>query len=91
MLMTSEREDRHTDLRFSPYGTAYMTDEIIVQRYTEVGSRLLRMVAKIKLRASVHSDQWRLFNINDDGIQISRMLTAQEGLLSGRPTRKEPS
>ncbi|MEO8160130.1 MAG: ATPase domain-containing protein, partial [Arenimonas sp.] len=26
VLMTSELEDRYTDLRFSPYGTAFMTD-----------------------------------------------------------------
>ena len=34
--MTSELEDRYTDLRFSPYGTAFLTDAIIVQRYIEV-------------------------------------------------------
>ncbi|MBY0237415.1 MAG: protein kinase, partial [Burkholderiaceae bacterium] len=32
ILMTSELEDRYTDLRFSPYGTAFLTDAIIVQR-----------------------------------------------------------
>ncbi len=36
VLMTSELEDRYTDLRFSPYGTAFLTDAIIVQRYIEV-------------------------------------------------------
>ncbi len=91
VLMTSELEDRYTDLRFSPYGTAFMTDAIIVQRYIEVDSRLLRMLAVVKVRASAHSDELRLFSINDDGIQISGMLADQEGLLGGRPTRKEPS
>ena len=90
-LMTSELEDRYTDLRFSPYGTAFMTDAIIVQRYIEVDSRLLRMLAVVKVRASAHSDELRLFSINDDGIQISGMLADQEGLLGGRPTRKKPS
>jgi len=90
MLMTSELEDRYTDLRFSPYGTAFMTDAIIVQRYIEVDSRLLRMMAVVKLRGSAHSDELRLFSINDHGIQISEMLTDQEGLLGGRPTRKNP-
>jgi circadian clock protein KaiC len=88
VLLTSELEDRYTDLRFSPYGTAFMTDAIIVQRYIEVDSRLLRMMAVVKVRGSAHSDELRLFSINDDGIQISDMLTDQEGLLGGRPTRK---
>jgi circadian clock protein KaiC len=90
LLMTSELEDRYTDLRFSPYGTAFMTDAIIVQRYIEVDSRLLRMMAVVKVRGSAHSDELRLFDINDEGIQIRGMITDQEGLLGGRPTRKHP-
>ena len=49
--MTSELEDRYTDLRFSPYGTAFLTDAIIVQRYIEVDSRLRRVMAVVKVRA----------------------------------------
>jgi circadian clock protein KaiC len=88
VLMTSELEDRYTDLRFSPYGTAFLTDAIIVQRYIEVDSRLLRVMAVVKVRGSVHSNQLRLFDIDDDGIHIGDMLQGQEGLLAGRPTRK---
>ena len=88
VLMTSELEDRYTDLRFSPYGTAFLTDAIIVQRYIEVDSQLLRMMAVVKVRASKHSNQLREFSIDDDGIKISGMLQDQEGLLGGRPTRK---
>ena len=86
VLMTSELEDRYTDLRFSPYGTAFMTDAIIVQRYIEVDSRLRRVMAVVKVRASAHSDQLREFSINADGIQIGQMLADHEGLLGGRPT-----
>ena len=88
VLMTSELEDRYTDLRFSPYGTAFMTDAIIVQRYIEVDSRLRRVMAVVKVRASAHSDELRLFSIGDDGIRIEGKLADQEGLLGGRPTRK---
>jgi circadian clock protein KaiC len=87
-LMTSELEDRYTDLRFSPYGTAFMTDAIIVQRYIEVDSRLLRVMAVVKVRASNHSNELRLFSITDDGICIGDRLPDQEGLLGGRPTTK---
>ncbi len=88
VLMTSELEDRYTDLRFSPYGTAFMTDAIIVQRYIEVDSRLLRVIAVVKVRASAHSNELRLFNIDDAGLQIGDRVAGQEGLLGGRPTRK---
>jgi circadian clock protein KaiC len=88
VLVTSELEDRYTDLRFSPYGAAFLTDAIIVQRYIEVDSRLLRVMAVVKVRASAHSDQLRLYTIDDEGIRMGEMLPDQEGLLGGRPTQK---
>ncbi|MBC7940866.1 MAG: AAA family ATPase [Chitinophagaceae bacterium] len=91
VVMTSELEDRYTDLRFSPYGNAFMTDAIIVQRYIEVESRLRRVLAVAKVRASAHSNELREFTIDDQGIQIGEMLTIQEGLLGGRPTRSSRS
>lgn len=88
VLMTSELEDRYTDLRFSPYGTAFLTDAIIVQRYIEVESRLLRLLAVVKVRGSAHSNQLREFHIDDAGIHVDGMLLNKEGLLGGRPTQK---
>ena len=88
VLMTSELEDRYTDLRFSPYGTAFLTDAIIVQRYIELESRLQRVMAVVKVRASAHADALRLYSIGSDGIQIGDTLPDQEGLLGGRPTKK---
>ena len=89
VLMTSELEDRYTDLRFSPYGTAFMTDAIIVQRYIEVDSRLQRILAVVKLRGSDHSNELRLFHIDADGIKIGAMVAGREGLLGGQPSREQ--
>jgi circadian clock protein KaiC len=88
LLMTSELEDRYTDLRFSPYGAAFLTDAIIVQRYIEVDSRLQRVMAVVKVRASHHSDELRLYHIDADGLHVGPPLLDHEGLLGGRPTRK---
>ncbi|HET6430672.1 ATPase domain-containing protein [Dyella sp.] len=87
VLMTSELEDRYTELRFSPYGTAFLTDAIIVQRYIEVDSRLQRVMAVVKVRASAHSSELRQFRIDDGGLAIGERLDGYEGLLDGRPTR----
>jgi len=88
LLMTCELEDRYGDLRFSPYGTAFMTDSIIVQRYIEVESRLRRLMAVVKVRGSNHSHELREFTIDSSGILIGGMLPNEEGLLGGRPTKK---
>ena len=85
MLMTSELEDRYTDLRFSPYGSAFLTDAIIVQRYVEVNSALARVMAVIKVRGSAHSRDLRQYDITDEGIVIGDRVLDYEGILGGRP------
>jgi circadian clock protein KaiC len=87
VLLTSELEDRYTDLRFSPYGSAFLTDAIIVQRYIEVESCLQRVMAVVKVRASAHSNEIRQFKITDNGIIIGDPVLDYEGLLGGRPTQ----
>lgn len=89
VLMTCELEDRYEDLRFSPYGTAFLTDAIIVQRYIELQSELRRVMAVVKVRASAHSHDLRLFSIDDSGISIGHKLTEYTGLLGGRPTHRQ--
>lgn len=90
VLMTSELEDRYTDLRFSAYGSAFLTDAIIVQRYIELESRLRRVMAVVKVRSSAHSNEIRQFEITDGGIAIGPPVLDYDGLLSGRPTSKRP-
>lgn len=87
VMMTSELEDRFTDLRFSPYGSAFLTDAIIVQRYIEVKSCLQRVMAVVKVRASSHSTAIRKFEITDDGIVIGEQILDYDGLLAGQPAR----
>jgi circadian clock protein KaiC len=87
VLMTSELEDRYTDLRFSSYGSAFLTDAIIVQRYIEVESQFKRVMAVVKVRASNHSSEIRQFEITADGIVIRDTVHDFDGILSGGPTR----
>jgi circadian clock protein KaiC len=86
VLMTSELEDRYTDLRFSPFGSAFLADAIIVQRYIEIVGQFKRVMSIVKVRGSQHSKNIRLFDITDDGIVIGETLSDYAGILSGRPT-----
>ena len=85
VVMISELEDRYTDLRFSPYGAAFLTDAIIVQRYVELGGELRRAMAVVKVRNSAHSHQLRLFDIGSDGIVIGAPTPTLDALLTGHP------
>jgi circadian clock protein KaiC len=77
-------------LRFSPYGSAFLTDAIIVERYIEIDSRFKRVLAVVKVRGSAHSTELRQFEITDDGIIIGDPLGDYEGLLSGRAMQVPP-
>jgi circadian clock protein KaiC len=86
ILMTSELEDRYTDLRFSPFGSAFLADAIIVQRYVEIMGQFKRVFSVVKVRGSEHSKDIRLFDISDEGIIIGDALSEYAGIMSGRPT-----
>jgi len=85
VLVTSELEDRYTDLRFSPYGSAFLTDAIVVQRYIEIDSGLTRVMAVVKVRDSAHSSEIRQFAITGGHIVIGDPVRGYEGLLGGSP------
>ena len=86
ILMTSELEDRYTDLRFSPFGSAFLTDAIIVQRYIEIAGQFKRVISVVKVRGSEHSKDIRLFDITGEGMIIGETLSGYTGIMSGRPT-----
>lgn len=85
VLMTSELEDRYSDLRFSTYGNAFLTDAIIMQRYVEIKGQLSRAMSVVKVRASAHSKDIRFYDIVDGRLEISETLTGYDNLLSGHP------
>ena len=85
VLMISELEDRYTDLRFSPYGAAFLTDAIIVQRYVELEGQLKRVMAVVKIRNSDHSHELRPYEVTDAGIVIGPPTPAMVALLTGHP------
>ncbi len=88
MMMTAEVEDSYTELRFSPHGTAFLTDAIIMQRYVALRGQLRRIMGVVKVRGSAHSKDLREFEITNDGIVIGDTVSDHDGLLSGNPDVK---
>lgn len=87
MLMTAELEDSYSDLRFSPHGTAFLTDAIIVQRYIELDGRLQPIMAVVKVRGSAHSRDFHAFSITNEGIVVGEPMAGYRGLLTGTPVQ----
>jgi circadian clock protein KaiC len=85
MMMTAELEDTYTSLRFSPHGTAFLTDVIIMQRYIELKGRLQRVMSVVKVRGSAHSKEIRAFEITKTGLVVGEALENYDGLLTAHP------
>jgi len=86
VMATAEQADSYTDLRFSPYGVAFLTDAIIIQRYVEIDGQLKRALSVVKVRSSQHSKDLREYEISSDGgIVVGRALKGYDGLLTGTP------
>jgi circadian clock protein KaiC len=85
VMMTAELEDSYTDLRFSPHGTAFLTDAIILQRYVELDGQIKRVMAVVKVRGSAHAKDLRLFEITAEGIEVGERIGNYQGLLTGSP------
>jgi circadian clock protein KaiC len=86
VLATSELEDRFTDLRFSAYGAAFLTDAIILERYVQLEDELRRCIAVVKVRNSDHSKELREFQIVRGRLVIGKAIKGYEGLLVGKAT-----
>ncbi len=88
VMATVELEDRYTDLRFSPFGLAFLTDAIILQRYVELDGQLRRTMGVVKVRSSNHSKDLREYQVTAAGeILVGARLAGHAGLLTGAPGR----
>ena len=90
VMMTAELEDSYTNFRFSPHGTAFLTDVIILQRYLQLKGELKRVMAVVKVRGSAHQKDLRLFEITTRGIAVGERIEDHEGLLTGSPHLVSP-
>ncbi len=87
LLLTVELVDSYIDLQFSPHGTAFLTDGILLQRYVELDGQIQRLMSIVKLRGSQHSKELRLYEVTSEGLVIGNRLNGYEGLMSGTPRR----
>jgi circadian clock protein KaiC len=85
VMLTAELEDRYTSLQFSPHGTAFLTDAIIMQRYVEFEGHMRRIIGVVKVRASAHSSDLHFYSITSDGLVIGEPVGEYQGFLTGEP------
>jgi circadian clock protein KaiC len=88
VMMTLEIEDAYTALRLGPRENAFLSDAIILQRYVELEGVLKRMMTVVKVRASDHSKDLRLYEVHSTGLTVGDRITLYvHGLLTAAPMR----
>ncbi|HEV8436643.1 MAG TPA: ATPase domain-containing protein [Methylomirabilota bacterium] len=85
VVMTLEIEDSYGELRLGPRENAFLADAIILQRYVEIQGQLQRIMTIVKVRASEHSKDLRLYEITSDGLVLDGRAPGYHGLLTGNP------
>ncbi len=83
VLMTAEVGTSFSSLQFSPDLVSFLTDDIILQRYVEVESRLQKVMTVVKMRGSEHSSELRTYEITDSGLVVGEALTGYTGIITG--------
>ncbi len=91
VLMTIESSETNAPSQFTPYAVSFLTDDIIQQRYVELGGRISTAMAVIKMRGSAHSHEWRTYRLTDRGVVVGESLGDFRGSLIGAPRRHEQS
>lgn len=86
VVMTAEVIEAYPGTRFTSERVSFVTDDIIAQRFVEIGGALQKVIAVVKMRGSDHAIDFRLYSITADGAMIGETLTGYQGISTGVPT-----
>jgi circadian clock protein KaiC len=79
--------DGSSGMQLTGYQVSFLTDDIVSQRYVEIEGALRKAVVVVKMRGSVHSREFRSYELTATGVQLGESLRDYDGIISGMPTR----
>jgi circadian clock protein KaiC len=86
VYMTSEVVGSYPDVRFTSGRVSFITDNVIAQRYVEIGGRLQKVLSVVKMRGSQHSSEFRTYEVGATGATVGGPLHDYHGILTGNPS-----
>lgn len=89
VLMTAEVIEAFPDGTFTTERVSFVTDDILVQRYVEIGGHLRKVLAVVKMRGSTHATDFREYTLTAKGAVIGDSLIGYHGISTGVPTRAD--
>ena len=74
------------DLRATEFGMSHLADNIIIFRYVEYASRVIKVIGCLKKRLSGFQSELRELLITSSGMRVSEKLEHLRGILTGVPS-----
>jgi len=74
-LMTAEVNDVHGGMPSTPHEISFACDDIVMQRYVDVGGRLTPAMTVIKTRGRAHRRELRAYEIGNAGLILGERLS----------------
>ena len=84
-MLTNEIPELFGPLQLSAHGISFISDNVILLRYVEIGSVLRRGISVLKMRGRDHDKAVREFEITADGLHILGVFGEWVSVLSGQP------
>jgi circadian clock protein KaiC len=85
VFMTAEIVGGYPEVHYTTEKVSFITDDIIVQRFVEIGGELKRVLTVVKMRGSDHSFEFRTYDISGAGAFIGGPLRNYRGIITGVP------
>jgi circadian clock protein KaiC len=85
-VMTIDIVQSFTEFGLSPQITEFLADVLVLSRYVELGGRLEKALAVVKMRASPHDTSIRRYAIDSSGVVIGEPIQGHGGVLTGVPS-----
>ncbi|HEX8748265.1 MAG TPA: ATPase domain-containing protein [Pyrinomonadaceae bacterium] len=85
-LLINEVENITGDLRATEFAVSYVADNIILLRYAEYDSQVIKIIACLKKRLGTFQPELRQLHITTGGIEVGEKLEKMRGILTGTPT-----
>lgn len=85
-LLVNEVEYITGDLRATELGVSHLADNILLMRYAEHESQIIKVIGCLKKRLGNFQPELRVLNITSAGLSVSEKLTFLRGILTGVPS-----
>ena len=84
-LLTTEVPDLMGEVRISPEGISFLSDNVILLRYVEIESQLRKALMVVKMRTSDHDKELRQYQITCQGRTGGAAIHPVRGRTLGHP------